>query len=69
MRTELLGKMMAEYMAVKKPLFTVFTPLGLFKGIFEPTKELKNFIRFDPQGLIIIGYSKLENKIRISFDR
>jgi len=39
-RAELLGRMMAEYMAVKKPVFSILTPYGIFKGLFEPSDEL-----------------------------
>jgi len=61
--------MMAEYMAVKKPVFTILTPYGEFRGTYEPSDELQGFLRFDTQGHIIFGYSKLDDRILIQYDK
>lgn len=69
LRAELLGKMMAEYMAVKRPVFTILTPYGEFRGLYEPSDELQGFLRFDTQGHIIFGHSKLDDRILIQYDK
>lgn len=68
-RAELLGRMMAEYLAVKKPVFSILTPYGVFRGLFEPSDELKGFLKFDRTGRIILGSSRLGEKILIHYDR
>lgn len=60
---------MAEYMAVKKPVFSILTPYGVYRGLFEPSDELRGFLKFERTGRIILGNSKLGERILIHYEK